>query len=79
MALMGFRSSLNIFIIAETFPNRLNKARYNFLTKMCFLRRFLFVCYNCPKACLMLEVNKTQALRYYDSMRSSLFHFKDKY
>ena len=41
------------------FNGRLRKTRYDFLTKK--LRQFLFlVCCNCPKACLKLEVNKTQ-------------------
>ena len=44
MALMGFRSGLNIFIIAETFANKPNKPRYNFLAKMYFyVNFFLFV------------------------------------
>ena len=35
------------------------KTRYDFLTKK--LRQFLFLaCFNYPKACLKLEVNKTQ-------------------
>ena len=42
MALMGFRSSLNVFIIAETFANKLNKPRYN-LTKMCFYVDFFLL------------------------------------
>ena len=42
------------------FNGRLRQTRYDFLTKK--LRKFiLFVCCNCPKACLKLEVNKTQS------------------
>ena len=41
------------------FNGRLRQTRYDFLTKK--LRQFLFlVCWNCPKACLKLEVKKTQ-------------------
>ena len=41
------------------FNGRLRQTKYDFLTKK--LRQFLFlVCCNCRKACLKLEVNKTQ-------------------
>ena len=41
------------------FNGRLKQTTNDFLTKK--LRQFLFlVCFNCPKACLKLEVNKTQ-------------------
>ena len=41
------------------FNGRLRQTRHEFLTKK--IRQFLFlVCCNCPKACLKLELNKTQ-------------------
>ena len=50
----GF-SKLNVLI----FNGRLRQTRYDFLTQKS--RQFIFlVCCNCPKACLKLEVDKTQ-------------------
>ena len=40
------------------FNERLRQTRYDFLIKKS--HQFLLVCCNCPKACLKLEVNKTQ-------------------